>query len=86
MNIVVISGEVITKVEFKFIYDRYENKNKHISMAKCMLKLNNESIVQIYGYDNVADFMYRNLQIGDSIVCAGYLDSEGIICVEEIYK
>ena len=86
MNIVVISGEVITKVEFKFIYGRYGKTNKHTSIARCMLKLDNESIVQICGYDNVADFMYRNLQIGDSIVCAGYLDSEGMICVEEIYN
>ena len=44
-----------------------------------MLKLDNESIVQICGYDNMADFMYRNLQIGDRIVCEGYLDSERII-------
>ena len=86
MNIVVISGDVITKVDFKFIYDKYGNKNKHTSIARCMLKIDNASIVQICGYDNIADFMYRNLQIGDRIICDGYLDSEGIICVEEIYK
>lgn len=84
MNIVVISGEVITKVEFKFIYGRYGKTNKHTSIARCMLKIDNESIVQICGYDNVADFMYRNLQIGDRIVCEGYLDSEGMISVLRI--
>lgn len=84
MNIVVISGDVITKVDFKFIYDRYGKTNKHTSIAKCMFKLDNESIVQICGYDNMADFMYRNLQIGDNIICDGYLDSEGMICVEEM--
>lgn len=44
-----------------------------------MLKLDNESIVQICGYDNMADFIYRNLQIGYSVICEGYLDSERII-------
>lgn len=67
MNIVVVSGKVITKIEFKFIYDRYGNKNKHTSVAKCMLKLDNGSIVQIYGYDNIADYMYRKLSKGENI-------------------
>ena len=44
-----------------------------------MLKLDNESIVQICGYDNMADFIYRNLQIGYSVICEWYLDSERII-------
>ena len=73
MNIVVISGEVITKVDFKFIYGRYGKTNKHTSIARCMLKLDNESIVQICGYDNMADFIYRNLQIGYSVICEGNL-------------
>ena len=79
MNIVVISGNVINNIEFKFIYDRYGKTNKYTSITRCMLKIDNESIVQICGYDNIADFMYRNLQIGDRIVCEGYLDSECII-------
>ena len=70
----------ICKVGFPILsLDRYGNKDRHTSIARCMLKIDNESIVQICGYDNVADFMYRNLQIGDRIVCEGYLDSERII-------
>ncbi len=85
MNIVVIKGKVITKVDFKFIYDRYGKTNKYTSIARCMLKIDNESIVQICGYDSIADFMYRELKIGDKVICDGYLDSAGMICLEEMW-
>ena len=50
MNIVIISGEIVSGIEFKFIYDRYGEKSKYTSIASCHVKLNNESIIQIYGY------------------------------------
>lgn len=60
MNIVIIYGKIIEKIDFKFIYDRYKNRNKH-TIAKSKLKLMNNSIVEIYGYDEMADYMYRKL-------------------------
>ena len=90
MNIVIISGTVVTEVDFKFIYDRYvtdkENaeRYKHISVAKFKAKLLNGSVVEVYGYDNIADYMYRNLKVNDNLLIEGKLNSLGnieIICL-----
>ena len=78
MNIVIISGEIVSGIEFKFIYDRYT------SIASCHVKLNNESIIQIYGYDDMADFMYRFLKNGDTVVCSGVLHEDGYVYIDYI--
>lgn len=84
MNIVVISGEIVSEIEFKFIYDRYGEKSKYTSIASCHVKLNNESIIQIYGYDDMADFMYRFLKNGDTVVCSGVLHEDGYVYIDYI--
>ena len=96
MNIVIICGKIISKIEFKFIYNRYKNtaaiKNKdneiykHISIAKCKIKLSNDSIVEIHGYDYVADYMYRKLKENDNIYITGRIIVDGVIIVEKLYK
>ena len=98
MNLVIVVGTVVTEVEFKFIYDRYKevvineknarNKNdysdkyNHTSIAKCNIKLFNNSITKIYGYDEIADFMYRNLACNDCILIEGKLDSNMEVKIE----
>ncbi len=89
MNLVIIVGEIISEVNFRFIYDVCNKKNKyckdsgevdkykHISIGCCNLKLNNGSIISIYGYDNIADLMIRKLNIGDLIMIEGRIDSNG---------
>ena len=94
MNIAIICGKIISKMEFKFIYDRYKNneekKNKndeiykHISIARCQLKLSNNSIIEIYGYDNIADYMYRYLKENGNILLKGKLDNNMKINIEYI--
>lgn len=92
MNVVVIYGKVLSKIEFKFIYDRYykskenhvEEKYKHVSIAKCKIKLKNDSIVEIYGYDNMADYMYRYMKENDNILIEGKIDSNMKIMIEQI--
>ena len=95
MNIVIICGKIISKIEFRFIYDRYKNntttKNKndelykHISIAKCKIKLSNNSIIEIHGYDNIADYMYSKLSENDNIYIIGRIIGEGEIIVEKLY-
>ena len=94
MNMVIICGKIISKMEFKFIYDRYKNneekKNKndeiykHISIARCKIKLSNNSILEIYGYDNIADYMYRYLNENDNTLIKGKLDDNMKINIEYI--
>lgn len=87
MNNVFLIGKVISDIEYKFIYDRFKNvcydeKYKHIAIARCYIKLQNSSIIEIYGYDEIADKIYRKLKIEDNIFFEGYLDSNGKIEIE----
>lgn len=97
MNIVVICGKVISEVDFNFIYDRYRGvsseKEKsslemymHTSVAKCEIKLSNKSFIEIQGYDDVADFMYRYLKEKDTVWVEGRLGKNGNVIVESLLK
>ena len=59
MNIVIISGEIVSSIDFNFIY-RKDKKEKHTSIAMGKLKLDNGSIIDIYGYDDIADTLYSS--------------------------
>ena len=93
MNIVVICWKIISEVEFNFIYDRYREvsseKEKsslemymHTSVAKCKIELSNGSVIQIQGYDEVADFMYRHLKEKDVVWLEGALGGNGNVVVK----
>ena len=85
MNIVIIWGKIKEKIEFQFIYNRYRKyKTKHISIARCKIQLINESIVEVYGYDEIADGMYRRLQENKNICIIGKIDSNMQIEVQTI--
>ena len=84
MNNVFLIGKIISEIEYKFIYDRYKfnenyEKYKHVVIAICKVELLNKSIVKIYGYDNTADYMYKNLKVNDNMLIEGKLDSLGNI-------
>lgn len=92
MNLVIIYGKIVSEIEFKFIYDRYidcgrvteEMKHKHISLARCKVEILNGSVIEIYGYDDIADYMYRNLKEGENIVVEGRLESNMKIKCERL--
>ena len=102
MNLVIVVGTVVTEVEFKFIYDRYKeviateeniehkssysDKYNHTSIAKCDIKLSNNSIIKIYGYDEIADYMYRDLVCNEYILVEGKLDSNMEVKIEVLKK
>ena len=58
----------------------------HTSIAKCEIMLPNKSIVKIYAYDKIADFMYKNLKENDYILIEGRLDVNIRIEVEILSK
>ena len=62
MNICFLLGKVVDDIEFKFIYN---SKNVSISMFKLMLS--NKSIVECEAYDEIADYIYRNIKRDDLI-------------------
>lgn len=69
MNLVFVMGKIIEKIDFKFIY-----KAKDISIAKTKMQLNNDSTIEIVGYNEMADFMYRKLNAQDRVFVYGELN------------
>ena len=70
-------GKVIEEIYFKFIYN-----SKKISVAKTKLKLDNDSVILIKGYNDMADWLYRYVNIDDNIAVSGKIDTKMEIEVE----
>ena len=83
MNICFILGKVISEVEFKFIYN---SKDVSISIFKIMLK--NKSTIKCMTYNDVADYIYRNVKIDDMLLIEGKIhnDSIEILKMEKVWK
>lgn len=73
MNLVFIKGKIIEKIEFKFIYSKNKTKNTPISIAQSKVELDNKSIIDVIGYNEKADWMYRKLTINEVIYIEGKL-------------
>lgn len=70
MNKVFLLGTVLTDPTFDFLY-----KKKNMSISTFLLKTKKDNIIQVYGYDDNADFLYRNIIKGDNVLITGYLSS-----------
>ena len=77
MNICIISGKIISEVEFEFIIN---NKNK--SIAYFDIELSNKNIVKIKAYDEIADYCYWKFEKGEIIYIQGFLKGTGEILVQ----
>ena len=73
MNICFILGKVISEVEFKFIYN---SKDVSISIFKIMLK--NKSTIECMAYNDVADYIYRNVEVDDMLLIEGKIHNDSI--------
>ena len=81
MNLCILSGKIVSDIEFKFIIN---SKNKAIAYFD--MELLNKSIVRINAYDNMADFIYRNLSVGQNIIVEGKIREDGCIECKDYYK
>ena len=80
MNLCILLGKVISEVEFKFIIN---NKNK--SIAYFNLELLDKSIVQVKGYNDKADYIYRKLKKGQNVIVEGKIRGDGNIESKQIH-
>ena len=68
-------GKVITKVDFKFIIN-----SKRLSKAKFSIEiLEDREIINIVAYDEMADYIYRNVKSEDIIMINGYIEKNKVI-------
>ena len=71
INLCFIKGKIIEEINFSFLY----NMNK-ISVAKTKLKLENESVIVIKGYDEMADWMVQNIKKEDEVILQGKINTK----------
>lgn len=74
MNLCILLGKIVSDIEFKFII---KGKNKSIAYFD-MLLLNN-SVVCVKAYNEMADYIYRNCQIGQKVSVEGKVRSDKTI-------
>ena len=79
MNICFVLGNIIEKINFKFVLN---GKNDSISNFK--VKLLNDSVISIIAYNEIADYCYRELKINDVIFIQGKLNLKLEIVAEKI--
>ena len=85
MNICFIIGKIISKIEFDFVIgDNKSFKNDKISVVRFKLKLLDENVLNIIGYNNIADFCYQKLKIGENVLIQGFINNSGKIEIKNI--
>ena len=80
MNICSLIGKIISEIEFKFII-----QGKNTAIATFQIELENKNIITVKGYNEIADYCYKDLKNNDTIMIQGRLEKEKIeILVENI--
>ena len=75
MNEVFLIGKVITEVDFKFIIN-----STRLSKAKFSIEtLEDGKMINIVAYDEMSDYIYRNVKSEDIIMINGYIENNVII-------
>lgn len=75
MNEVFLIGKVITEVDFKFIIN-----STRLSKAKFSIEtLEDGEMINIVAYDEMSDYIYRNVKSEDIIMINGYIENNVII-------
>lgn len=72
-------GKIISEIEFKFIIN---SKNK--SIVYFDMELLTKSIIRVKAYNEKADYIYRNLKIGQTIIIEGKISNDGSVECENI--
>ncbi len=80
MNICILQGKIISKIEYKFIIN---SKDKAIAYFE--MELIGKTIIKVKAYNDLADKCYRKLITGNEIYIEGILEISGEIEIQEIY-
>lgn len=77
MNLCFVIGKVINNIKFEFILN-----GEDISIAMFDIELLNKCRIKVKGYNEIADFCYRNLQIEMNVFIKGYINSKAELVVD----
>lgn len=81
MNLCFFIGRVVSEIQFDFILN-----SKDISIVRFSIELENKSIVIVKGYNEIADYCYKNLITGSIVGVQGSLNSNKEIIIIDINK
>ncbi len=84
MNEVFLIGKVISDIEFKFII----NSKKKKSIGKFWIEVKREQIIHIAAFNQIADFIYRNVKKDEYVFVYGRLCNNYVIAedIKILYK
>ena len=80
MNICFFMGKIVSDIEFKFII----NNKKYNSISIFKLKIDENCILTIKSYNEMADYCYKNLIKSDYIAIYGKIDSKMEIILQSV--
>ena len=89
INICFLSGIVSSKPDFNIFYKSKKLISKTEFLLETELGFNGSKIeqsmeIKMFAYNERADFIYKELDIGDKIMVKGFLEKDRII-VEDIF-
>ena len=86
INLCFLNGKVINEIDLKFIYDRRKKtlSKKNTSIVKIKLELLDGQVIELYAYNEMADYMFRNIQKGEHIRIQGEVKN-GYVEIRQIY-
>ena len=66
MNICFIIGKIVEDIKFDFMLNRIHN-----SIVQFKIKDERKNNIKIVGYDEIADYCYKNLKKNDTVIIEG---------------
>lgn len=89
MNLCFFSGEIISDIKFEFVY----NSKKHVSYLEFEIEIDDhneleKSVIKVYAFDNIADFVYQNYAKGHLIIGIGRVENSMVklVSVHNFFK
>ena len=81
-----LSGKVINEIDLKFVYNSQKRSldKKHTSIAKIELELQDEQVIQLHAYNEMADYVFRNVKKSDYIFVQGEVKNN-YVEIKQIY-
>ena len=85
MNLCFIMGKIVSEIEFDFVIgnEEYFSKKENISLVRFYIDALEEKI-NIIGYNEIADYSYQKLNVGDNVFIEGFLRTDGKVQIEEL--
>lgn len=80
INLCFLSGKIKSEIDFKFIYNSKTKSlsKKHTSIVFIDLEIAKEQIVKLYAYDEIADWIYQNVEQNNWIWVQGRVTQKGV--------